>query len=59
MSQMSVRRMRISRREPKATHSEYVTLIPFVQQKWLHVRASMLRLYVFFYFKKVNLMMTF
>jgi hypothetical protein len=34
---------------PKATntHSEYVILIAFPLQQWLHERASMLRLYVY------------
>jgi hypothetical protein len=36
--------MRISRRVPKAanTHTEYVTLIAFPQQQWLHERTSVL-----------------
>ena len=43
--QMTVLRMRITRWIPKATNtqSEYVTLIAFPLQHWLHERASMLR----------------
>jgi hypothetical protein len=37
--------MRIARwvPEPKNKHSEYVTLIAFPHQQWLHERASLLR----------------
>jgi len=44
-SQMTIRRMRIARRMPKATntHSENVTLIPFPQEQWLPKRLSVLR----------------
>jgi hypothetical protein len=40
-----IRRMRIACWIPKATntHSEYVILIAFPPQQWLHERASMLR----------------
>ena len=40
-----IQRMRIACWIPKATntHSEYVTLIAFTQQKWLRDRASVLR----------------
>ena len=43
--QMTIRRMRIACWIPKATntHSQYVTLIAFPQQQWLHERPSMLR----------------
>jgi len=43
-SEMAIWRMRITCRIPKATniHSEYVTLIAFPLQQWLHERASML-----------------
>jgi len=39
-------RMRFARWTTKATgtHPEYVTLIAFPQQKWLHERASVIRL---------------
>ena len=42
---MTIWRMRISGWVPKATntHPEYVTLIAFPLQQWLHERASMLR----------------
>jgi hypothetical protein len=46
--QMTVWRMRISRWVPKATdththtHTQYVILIAFLLQQWLHGRASML-----------------
>ena len=42
---MKTLRMRIACWIPKATntHSEYVLLIPFLLQQWLHERASMLR----------------
>jgi hypothetical protein len=42
---MTIWRMRIARWIPKATdtHSEYVILIAFPLQQWLHERASMLR----------------
>ena len=45
--QMTIWRMRIACWIPKATntHSEYVILIVFPLQQWLHERASMLRLY--------------
>ena len=40
-----IRRMRIACWVPKATntHSEYVILIAFPLQQWLHERTSMLR----------------
>ena len=43
-TQMTLRRMRIACCTTKATntHSQYVILIAFQQQKWLHERASML-----------------
>jgi hypothetical protein len=43
--QMTVWRMRIACRIPKATntHAEYVILIAFPLQQWLHERVSMLR----------------
>ena len=42
--QATIRRMRIAYWIPKATntHSEYVILIAFPLQQWLHARASML-----------------
>ena len=42
---MEIWRMRISRLVPKATNIvlEYVILVAFPLQKWLHERASMLR----------------
>jgi len=42
---MTIWRMRIACWIPKATDifSEYVTRIPFLQQKWLNERASILR----------------
>ena len=42
---MSIWRMRIECWIPKATdtHTEYVILIAFPQQRWLHERASLLR----------------
>ena len=45
---MTVWRMCIERYIPKATdtHSEYVILIAFPLQQWLHERALILRLYV-------------
>jgi len=45
--QMTTRRMRIACWIPKATntHWQYVLLIAFPLQQWLHERASMLRLY--------------
>jgi len=48
MPQMVVWRMRIACCISKATntHSEYVMLVVFPLQQWLHERASMLRLYV-------------
>ena len=44
-------RMRFARWITKATgtHPEYVTLIAFPQQKWLHERASVTRLYIYIY----------
>jgi hypothetical protein len=41
----AIRRMRIACLILKSTntHSEYVTLIAFPMQQWLHERASMLR----------------
>ena len=44
MSQTTLWRMRIADRIPKAkiTHSEYVILIAFPRQQWLHERASLL-----------------
>ena len=46
---MTVWRMRIACWITKATntHSEYVILIAFQSQKWLHEFSSMLRLYVY------------
>ena len=43
-AQITIWLKRISRWVPKATdkHSEYVTLIPFPLQQWLHERTSML-----------------
>ena len=43
--QMKIWRIRISYWIPKATntHSQYVTLIAFPLQQWLHERVSMLR----------------
>jgi hypothetical protein len=43
-SQMTMWRMRIACRIPNATntHSEYVTLIAFRLQQWLHESASVL-----------------
>ena len=43
--QMTIRRMRIACWIPKATntHSEYVTFIAFLLQKWLYERVCMLR----------------
>ena len=43
--QMTIWRMRIVCWTPKATdtHSQYVILITFPQQQWLHERASVLR----------------
>ena len=43
--QMATWRVRIACWTPKATntHSEYVILIAFPQQQWLHERASVLR----------------
>ena len=43
--QMTVWRMRIACWKTKATntHLEYITLIAFTLQQWLHKRASMLR----------------
>ena len=40
-----IRRMRFACMKTKArdTHSEYVILIPFQRQQWLHKRASILR----------------
>ena len=42
---MTTRRMRIASWIPKATniYSEYVTLIAFALQQWLHKRVSLLR----------------
>jgi hypothetical protein len=42
---MTIELIRIACRIPKATntHSQYVTLIAFPLQHWLHERASMLR----------------
>jgi len=42
--QITIRRMRIACWIPKATstHSQYVILIPFPPQQWLHERATML-----------------
>jgi hypothetical protein len=42
---MTIRGMRNACRMPKATNtlSEYVILIPFPLQQWLHERASLLR----------------
>ena len=50
---MTIWRIRILCWIPKATdtHSEYVTLIAFPLQQWLHERASMLSYtYIVFYF---------
>ena len=46
--QMTIWRMRIACRIPKSTntHSEYVILVTFPLQQWLHESASMLRLYL-------------
>jgi len=43
--QMKIWRMRIACWRPKVTdaHAEYVKLIAFPLQQWLHERASMLR----------------
>jgi hypothetical protein len=40
-AQMAIRRVRVSRWIPKFTdtHSEYVILIPYPLQQWLHERA--------------------
>jgi hypothetical protein len=45
MPQMTVRHVRISRWIPKDTdtHLEYLTLIAFPRQQWLHERAATLR----------------
>ena len=52
--QMTIWRIRIACQITKATntHSEYVTLIPFPLQQWLHERASILLCvhYIVFYF---------
>ena len=50
--QMTIRRMRIVCWIPKATntHSQYVLLIGFPLQQWLHESASMLRLYIHWLF---------
>ena len=44
-TQMTVWRTRIACRVPKATntHSQYIILIAFPLQHWLHKRASLLR----------------
>jgi len=44
--QMTIRRIRIACWITKATntHSEYVIIIAFALQQWLHERASMLRI---------------
>ena len=44
-SQMTIWRVRITCWIPKSknTHSEYMILIPFLLQQWLHERPSMLR----------------
>jgi hypothetical protein len=44
---MAIRRMGISCRIPKATdaHTEYVMMIAFPLQKWLHERASVSHTY--------------
>jgi len=44
-AQMAIWRLRIACWIPKAknTHSEYVTLIAFPLQQWLHKRAPLLR----------------
>ena len=46
--QMTLWRMRIACRIAKATntHSEYVIIIAFPLQQWLHERASVLTLYL-------------
>jgi hypothetical protein len=56
--QMTIWRMRIACWMPNATNtlSEYVTIIAFPQQQWLHERASVLRYtciacLAFFYFE--------
>ena len=41
--QMKIWRIHISRWVPKATNTQYVLLIAFPLQQWLHERASMLR----------------
>ena len=45
---MTIWRMRIACWIPRATdtHPEYVILIAFPRQQWLHERALLLRLYV-------------
>jgi hypothetical protein len=52
-TQMAIWRVRITCWIPKATntHSEYVILIAFPLQQWLHESALMLR-YTFFFFAK-------
>jgi len=47
-SQMTIWRMRVACRVCKATntYSEYVILIVFTLQQWLHERASVLYLYL-------------
>ena len=52
----TVWRMRIACWVTKATktHSEYVTLIPFLLQQWLRERASMIRYTVIFYWTVVT-----
>jgi len=45
MPQMTILRLRIAYWIPKATntHSNYVTIIAFPLQQWLHERATLLR----------------
>jgi hypothetical protein len=40
------------------THSEYVIFIPFPRRQWLHERASMSSLYVYFHSCKIILQST-
>jgi hypothetical protein len=53
--QMKIWRMRIACWIPKATktHSEYVILIAFRPQQWLHERALLLRYTHIAYFVKI------
>jgi len=51
-----IRSLRTEYWKPKATnkHSEYVTLIALLRQRWLHERASMLR-YTYTAYRVFNL----